>query len=243
MTLLETLLASPVDLAAFIVFVLVWLGYQHALGRFGRRTINGQMKIVRRQWMRVMLGRDIRIPDTALLGHVMNSTAFFASTTVLVSAAMVGALSNLSSMQPAIESLDFTVKTDRTFFEIKMALPLVVFVGGFFRFTWALRQFNYAVALIGAAPPAEQVGDDRDALAEDIAVVLSSGAESFNAGIRCYYFALAALAWFGGGYAFLAVTIGVTAIMVRRQLWTPAARAIRRQAARQACTALPMDRR
>ncbi len=233
MTLVETFTASPPDLVALGVFLLVWLGYERALGRFGERTINGRMKIVRRQWMATMLVRDIRIPDSALLGHVMNSTAFFASTTVLVSAAMVGALSNLSTFQPAIQSLDFTVVTSRTFFEIKLALPLVVFVGGFFRFTWALRQFNYAVALIGAAPPAEEVGARRDALATDIAVVLSSGAESFNAGIRCYYFALAGLAWFGGPYAFLTVTVGVTAIMIRRQLWTPAAQAIGRLADRQ----------
>lgn len=221
------------DLVALALFAGTWLLYHRLLALIGRRyrTINFTMKLVRRHWMQGMAKRDMRMADAALLGHVMNSTSFFASTTVLIAAALVGALASLDSMQGAIEALDFTVKSNRALFELKVALPLIVFVWGFFSFTWALRQFNYAIALIGATPPpGETPADEREALADLTATVLSAGADSFNDGIRAYYFAAAALFWFGGPMALMGATIGIVAILLRRQISSRTAEAIRTEA-------------
>lgn len=224
---------TPLDIVALALFGLVWFGYERLLHLLGRRyrTINFTMRLVRRHWMEAMVRREVRIGDAALLGHVMSSTSFFASTTVLVAAAMVGALASLDTMQPAIEALDFTVKTSRALFELKVLLPLVVFVGGFFRFTWSLRQFNYAIALIGATPPpADTQRSDGDAMADETAEVLTAAAEAFNGGIRSYYFALACLFWFGGPIAFIVATLAIVWTLLRRQISSRAAEAIRIEA-------------
>jgi len=230
---LRTIGFTPLDLVALALFLLVWFGYERLLHLIGRRyrTINFTMRLVRRHWMEAMVRREVRLADAALLGHVMNSTAFFASTTVLVAAAMVGALASLDTMQPAIEGLDFTAKTSRALFELKVLLPLIVFVGGFFRFTWSLRQFNYAIALIGATPaPADTAAGDGDAMADQTAEVMTSAAEAFNGGIRSYYFALACLFWFGGPLAFILATLAMVWTLLRRQVSSPAAVAIRTEA-------------
>ena len=231
--LLATLAPAPLDYAAFGLFLAVWFGYEPLLGMIGRRyrTINFTMKVVRRHWMENMARRDMRMADAALMGHVMNSAAFFASTTVLIAAALVGALASIDSIQATVEALDFTSKTSRALFEVKILLPLGVFVSGFFRFSWAIRQFNYAIALIGATPaPNQAPAEDAESMAHMTAEVLSQGALSFNGGIRAYYFALATLFWFGGPLPFLAATIGVVLVLLRRQIHSRSAAAIRNEA-------------
>ncbi|PWR18967.1 DUF599 domain-containing protein [Zavarzinia compransoris] len=238
--MLDSLLASlfafgftAPDLLALGLFGAVWFGYEPGLNLVGRRfrTINFTMKVVRRHWMENMAKREMRVADAALMGHVMNSAAFFASTTVLIAAALLGALAGLDGLQQTVESLDFTTRTTRGLFEVKVLLPLAVFVAGFFRFSWALRQFNYAIALIGATPgPQQAERAEMDTMADLTADVLSQGAQSFNGGIRAYYFALAALFWFGGPYAFTLATLAVVVTLLRRQISSRTAVAIRNEA-------------
>jgi len=61
--------------------------------------------------------------------------------------------------------------------------------------------------------------------------VLSLAVGSFDAGIRAYYFALAALAWLVGPAAFASATGGIVAMLVWRQFGSAASEAIRRSEA------------
>ena len=67
----------------------------------------------------------------------------------------------------------------------------------FFRFTWALRQFSYYGALIGAAPSAAERGR-HEVAARELEALLSYAIASYNSGLQGYYFAIALLAWFLG---------------------------------------------
>ncbi len=58
--------------------------------------------------------------------------------------------------------------------------------------------------------------------------LLSLSVRSFNAGIRSYYFALAALTWLIGPEAFMAVAREITAMLAWRQFASATAEAIRR---------------
>ena len=53
---------------------------------------------------------------------------------------------------------------------------------------------------------------------------------SFNGGLRAYYFALAALTWFIGPYPFMAATLWVVMILIRRQFVSRTFRAMHRHA-------------
>jgi len=219
---------SALDRAALAWFLAAWLGY----GRLATRlrpgcSIAGRMPGLRRAWMWVMLGRDNRITDASLIGHTVHSATFFASTTMVALAALLGVLGNLDRTYAAVQELALTAKTSRGLLELKVALLVVVFAYGFLQFTWALRQLNYCIALIGGAPLKPDPGL-RDTVAGHAAAMLTLAMASFNAGIRCYYFALAGLAWLLGPLPFAAATASMFGLLLWRQFGSAMAATIRR---------------
>ena len=218
---------TALDGWALAWFLLAWLGYGPLIGALsGAGSINARMDNMRREWMYVMLSRENRITDASLIGHTVNSAAFFASTTILALAAIVGLLGNVEQTYASVNQVSFTAKTSRAVLDAQLLLLILVFAHSFLKLTWALRQLNYCVAFIGAAPlkfsPAQ-----RGRAADRCGAILSLAISSFNAGIRGYYFALAALAWLLGPVAFLMATTGMLGLLLWRQFRSPTATAIR----------------
>jgi uncharacterized membrane protein len=90
-------------------------------------------------------------------------------------------------------------------------------------FTWTLRQYNYCIAMIGAAPMPPIEAGRHSRLADALARSITGATLSFNAGLRCYYFAFATLAWFLHPLL-VPVTTALTMIMlIRRQFYSGAA--------------------
>ena len=144
---------TGLDRVALGLFLLAWLGYGPAAQALRpRRSMAIRMFEMRRAWMSSMLGRENRITDASLIGNVVHSATFFASTTVVALAAMVGMLGSLDSTHAAVQGLDFTAKGSRALLESKVLLLVLVFAYGFLKLSWAVRQLNHCVALIGAAP-------------------------------------------------------------------------------------------
>lgn len=214
------------DAVALALFLAAWLGYPLFIRLVGPGAINAGLHDVRVLWMRSMAGRDNRIVDSSLIGHVVHSASFFASTSLIAIGALIGVLTGLDRLQPAIEGLG--AATPRGLLELRILLPLAVLVQGLFHLTWALRQMNYTVALIGATPQMRQPTAQCVALAEATAGVLSSAVATFNAGIRSYYFALAALAWLAGPVALMLAAGGLTGMLLYRQGASGVARQMRR---------------
>jgi uncharacterized membrane protein len=222
---------SPLDLAAFAWFLGVWgafnLVQDHLLR--GRTHVNQHLKVIRRVWMERMLERDNRIMDSQLVGHTMNSCTFFASTTMLVLAGLLGSFGAIEQAHDIITGLSFTVRTSREFFELKMLLLVSIFTYAFFKFTWALRQYNYVCALIGAAPQPPVPDGERMATAANIAQALTLAVTALNGGLRAYYFALAALCWLISPWLLMVATAFVVGVLVRRQGWSATERVIAAQ--------------
>lgn len=219
---------TVLDRVALSWFLLAWLGYGlaiHAIPWGG--SITAHMNGMRRAWMRTMLARDNRITDASLIGHTVHSATFFASTTMVALAALLGMLGAFDRSVAALDALAFTAKTSRMLAEAKLLLLVLVFAHTFLKLSWALRQLNYCLALLGAVPV--KVGpQERDGVSEPIATVLSLAIRSFNAGIRGYLFALAVLAWLLGPSAFLLATTGMVLMLLWRQFGSATAAAIRR---------------
>ena len=85
---------TPLDYAALALFFLCWLGYDPLLKLLAHRTgtLNDDMTIVRKVWMTAMTHREIRLVDSQLMGHSINSASFFASTNLLLIAAVASVL-------------------------------------------------------------------------------------------------------------------------------------------------------
>ncbi len=215
------------DWLALALFMLCWLGYGPLLAVLAQRsgTLNDDMLVVRRVWMTAMTHREIRLVDSNLMGHTINSGGFFASTNLLLIAAVASVLFGGEQAIAGFASVGAENVPIRLL-EGKLALVLVCLARGLLDFIWSIRQMNYTLALIGAAPEVHTEAD-RAALGEAAADLLNPALSAFSQGVRGYYFALAAAAWlFGPGW----LAIGVTAafcLLVWRQAGSPAARAIR----------------
>ena len=204
------------DKVALVVFLLVWLGYGAFMRRFSGHSINAHLPALRVLWMRTMIMRDNRVTDASLIGLVVHSATFFASTSLIGIGALLGALTGVEKLQQAISGLTVSVSASTALLEMKVLLPLVVLVHGLFKLTLVLRELNYTLALMGAEPPGPLAPDLRNRIANEIGGMLSAALNSYNTGIRSYYFALVGIAWLAGPAALVAATL-FAGILMRRQ--------------------------
>ncbi|WP_119679726.1 DUF599 domain-containing protein [Indioceanicola profundi] len=215
------------DLIALGWFFAAWVvhGLLVERGWFGLVSLNAHMYQVRRVWMRNLLRRENRIMDSQLIGHLITSVAFFASTTTLMLAGVLGVLASAENAHAVVVDLGYTMTTSRAQFEMKVLMIGGVFIYAFFAFTWSLRQFNYSLALMGAAPL--EHAPEMDALADHAAQVMSLAVRAFNSGIRCYYYAFASLGWFVSPWVFMGFVTLVTAVLLLRQFGSRAMSSVR----------------
>lgn len=215
------------DWIALVLFFIAWLGYGPILGLIARRSgsLNDDMLIVRDSWMTAMTHREMRLIDSQLMGHSINSASFFASTNLLLIAAVAGILFGGESALQGFAAVGAEAVPTKIL-EAKLALVLICLARGFLDFIWALRQMNYALALIGAAPEIHSEMD-KVAYGHAVARVLNPALGGFSQGVRGYYFALAAAAWLFGPLWLALGVISAFGLLVWRQAGSPAARAVR----------------
>ncbi len=212
--------------AAIALIFVCWLGYGHLLALFGRGSLNSQLIVVRQQWLTSATYRPAKPFDAVLLGHIINSIAFFGSATLIVLAGIISSFANLKSVHATASELHFIEQTSLELFAMKLGLVSLVIAKCFFSFTYALRKLIYTIALIGALPDASENCPKLGTMVDASATVLSEAIKTFNFGIRGYYYAIATVCLLISPEACLAATILVSAILLYRQLATPTSRAI-----------------
>lgn len=219
---------SVIDIAAAAIFVLCWIAYEPLLKRLATRSggINLDMFAVREAWLRRALARENRIMDSNLLGHLLSSASFFASTNLLVIAAVAGLLFGGAAMQENLRALELAATSADWLIEIKIALIVVTLARGLLDFIWAIRQLNYCLAMLGAAPESTDHAKHA-AFARAAADVLHPAFSAFNKGVRAYYFALAAAAWIVSPWAMALGVLAAFILLLRRQTSSQAARGLR----------------
>jgi uncharacterized membrane protein len=219
--------SASLNVAAVILYLLIWGGYETLFDSRFRRpdSLNAKMVLVRNAWAARMLERDTLLIDSNLVGHSIHTATFLASTTILILAGLLGVLGSSDRIYAATSSISMLVATDQRLFEWKIALIIVIFVYTFFKFTWAIRQFNYFCAIIGSAPHGAR--DETHQHATAMGVVLGHAVASVNAGFRGYYFAFAAVGWIAHPLVLVLGALFTVTVLARRQLSSPVARAIR----------------
>lgn len=91
------------------------------------------------------------------------------------------------------------------------------YVAGIGESVRCLRQFNYCCIIMGAAPSPADEDMLKEVFASHSARLQSLAANSFNRGLRAYYFALAMMLWFVNSWAFLGAAAIVVAVLFRRE--------------------------
>lgn len=220
---------APADLIALLWFALIFSGYQNLTGiaAIERRSIAGAVQRHRIQWMRNMAIRENRMSDSMLMQQLGQGNAFFASTCAIA----IGALSSLlgagEKMHQMIDKLPFVARTDVAVFDIKLLVLIAVFVYGFFKFAWAFRLSHYCGIMIGATPLAD--ADNKaecETHADAVSALIGIAADHANRGLRSFYFAIAAMTWIFHPALFMAATLWVLIILVRRDFFSRSRRVL-----------------
>lgn len=221
MTLAEIPLINYIALG---VFIACWLGYAMFYERHieGRPSLLSLLYVFRHQWMREMQRREARIVDTAAIANLLQPCTFFASTTILILGGVMALLAAPDSLIAAIADLPFADKqVMRLHWELKIFTLVAVFAYAFFKFTWAMRQYSTCTVLVVSAPPKETEPEGYAKHIQAAARVASLAGESFNLGVRAYYFAMAAMCWFLNAWALMIASVWITVILYRREFMSP----------------------
>jgi uncharacterized membrane protein len=221
-TLLTLWQALPaIDWAALGAFFACWVGYAQFAHRRARShpSVLGSSNRERERWMQQAAVRDNRVFDGIVVQNLSASPSFFASTTILIIGGLLAVLSTTDKAIEFVREVPFAARTTVLVFDLKLVLLLAIFVFAFFRFTWSLRQYSFGALLVAAAPPHTELQEEsaRHAFAQRAGRVMGLAAESFNDGLRAYYMAFAAVAWFFSPWALLVGTVGVVWILYRRE--------------------------
>lgn len=211
-----------VSFGCLIWFVFCWAGYTQFARRRAKKThcIASVLHRHRITWMRRLLYRDHLIADTALLASLERQVSFFASTTILILAALLTLLSTSEKLYLTLT--DFPTAYPFSLHEIqaRLVLMIAIFIYAFFTFTWSMRQYAFCSVLMGAFPkanPDTPITEQQENHVIYVAKIVDHAGHSYNYGLRSYYFAMATLAWFIHPVLFVGASSLVVIILYKRE--------------------------
>jgi len=220
---------STIDFVAIIVFATSWILYSVILTHLAGsgRTLSSAMDIQRRQWMRTMMHRDLRMIDTGIMSGLQNGTAFFASTSLLAIGGCFAMLNAADHVYGVMRDLALVEAIPKGLFEAKVVGLMLIFGYAFFKFGWSYRLFNYASILIGATPTAAHASEPETvAAAERAAVFTITAGRHFNHGLRAFFFSIGYLGWFVNGWTLIVTTLVVALVQLHRQFFSDSAKIV-----------------
>ncbi len=227
MDFFEHLRLSWQDYCAILIFAVSWLLYEPLLKVISARNGSARkdLQTVRHAWMSEFINRDVKIFDSNLLGHSVNTASFFASANLLIIAAIGGVIFEGNLKTGFIK--DIGIEASRPFeVQIKLCLVLLCLVRGLLDFVWSLRQMNYCAAAWGAVP-AKKGRETNEKFANAITAIVEPAMATFSQGVRTYYFSIAAALWLFGPWVMAIGSIAVFILLAYRQTLSPAAKGLR----------------
>lgn len=210
-------------------FLVCWFGYERLVekGWKGHSTLLVEGHRLRLQWARQMVQRENRIVDCALASNLANSVSFYANTSIYIIAGLFALLGTLDRFLDTAAELHLARSFSREAMELKLILLIGMFVIGYFKFTWSLRQFNVLSIVTGSVPAHDSDPVALERYAQRHAAANTCAGDDFNRGIRAYYFGLAVLAWMLSPWLFILVTAGIVFVQARREFDSPVLRTLR----------------
>ena len=215
----------PVDITLLDIISLVfffaawysitWIGRHYK--NTAKTTLSSISKTYRNQWMLHLLERTNRMPDVALIGNLMRSVSFFASTSLLVLAGLIAVFSAIDEVINIVEGIPYAQHVSPEFTKLKLIVLVLIFIYAFFKLVWSLRQYNTTVIMVGAAPDEFPIEEELFSYANNLGIVINRATRHFIEGMRGFEFALAALAWFIHPILFIFATILVSLVVYRRE--------------------------
>ena len=210
------------DWLALFTFFGLWVGYAWLAKVRGLRdqTLIANTNRYRQMWMMQATGREPRMLDGLITQNLSQTPAFFSSTSIIIIGGLFALLGTTDKAADLVGEIPFAQPTPLLVFELKILVLVGIFVYAFFRFSWSMRLYTFVALAIGAMPPPEDFAAgkfDRQHHAERAGNLVSAAAETFNDGLRAYYFSFAAMAWFFSPMALVLATALVVLILYGRE--------------------------
>ncbi|WP_372657629.1 DUF599 domain-containing protein [Hydrogenophaga sp.] len=220
------------DWLALVGFFALWIGYAWFARTLGRRRSSLLITTnrYRAYWMRQTTQRDPRMLDGIITQALSQTPSFFSSTSILIIGGLFALLGTTDKASELMSEIPFAQTTTLLVFEFKILVLVAIFVYAFFRFSWCMRQYTFVALVIGAMPPPEDFDSgkfDRKKYADRAAAMVGAAADTFNDGLRAYYFSFAALAWFVSPLAMVLGTVTVVGILYSREFHSDVLRILR----------------
>lgn len=178
-------------------------------------SVASLMSHFRRDWMRKMVEREVRIFDSQIMNGLRQGTAFFASATMISIGGILALIGNTDLLAGVASDLTLN-QAPKFVYEVKMMLTLVFVTNGFLKFVWSHRLFGYCAILIASVPndPNDPQALSRAMTAGEVNV---TAARSYNRGLRAVYFSIASVAWLLGPVALIIATVVTMGVLWRRE--------------------------
>lgn len=210
------------DWLALLAFMCLWVGYAWFAKAWARKrpSLLATTNRYRRYWMMQASQREPRMLDGIITQSLSQTPSFFSSTAILIVGGLFAVLGTTEKATELMSEIPFAQTTSLVVFEFKVLVLVAIFVYAFFRFSWCMRQYTFLALVIGAMPPPEDFDSgkfDRTVYVDRAAAMVGAAAESFNDGLRAYYFSFAALAWFISPLAMVMATGLVVLILYSRE--------------------------
>jgi uncharacterized membrane protein len=210
------------DWLVLLFFMAAWIGYAQFATRWSlkRPSILAATNRFRLRWIQVSLTRDPRVLDGIITQTLSNTPAFFSSTTILIMGGLLALMGTTDKAAEFVREIPFSQATPILVFEFKILVLISIFVYAFFRFSWSMRQYTFVSLMIGALPSHEHfIAHPQEQMdyAEREAAMTALAAETFNDGLRAYYFAFAVMGWFFSPMAFVLTTVLIVGILYNRE--------------------------
>ena len=220
------------DYFAIAFFILSWALFTWTSAverRFSRISVTRAMALHRARWIRTSLTRDLKMIDTAIMAGLQNGTAFFGSASLIALGTSFALLGATDQAEALFHDWPAIFHGSRTAFELKVGGLSAVFAYSFFKFGWSYRLFNYCSILFGSMPMHAEAQKDMHAAnlaAERVIAMNVIAAKHVNAGLRALFLSIGYLGWFANAYVFMAMTVCVLIVLIRRQFFSEAREAI-----------------
>ncbi|MEQ1650919.1 MAG: DUF599 domain-containing protein [Hyphomicrobium sp.] len=212
-----------IDVVAAAVFFLCWFGYgplANVLSR-SRPSLMGAVRSFRQGWIERMCASDNHVADAALLSNLLRGALFFASTTVFILGGLAALLGTAPKVVDVVSQLPYSSPVNPRLAEMKVLVLIVLYIYAFFKFTWSAWQYNVLSIMVGAMPAHGSQAKLRPGYSDAGSRVAALAGESYNAGIRAYYFSIPLMAWLIHPLLFIAATIAITLVIYRREFFSP----------------------
>jgi uncharacterized membrane protein len=223
-----------IELIALIYFFLLWAGYaryaRYRAKKSDQTSLSRSLRSHREAWAMRLLRRDMRMTDASLLANQERVVGFFASTTLLLMAAVLTALTISEQIAELTSHIPLASRQDAGLVEAKLSLLLLILIYAFFKVTWSLRQYGFAAVVIGGAPdPGEQLSQEQcTVFAKNLAKIMDCAGHDNNSCLRAYYFALAVVCWLSGVVPFLIASTLTVLVLSNREFKSSAVLGIQR---------------